>query len=77
MAARADLCTAYTQCQAAGDAEGCEQIAESVAELDEQLRALGVHGRLAPLEPPKPVKRSTRRRQDAPNLPADRSSGAP
>ena len=70
MAARADLFTAYTECEAAGDAEGCEQIAESVTELDEQLRALGVRGRLTPLEPPpKPVKRSTRRRQDAPNLP--------
>jgi hypothetical protein len=70
MAARADLFTAYAECQAAGNADGCEQIVESVTELDEQLRALGVRGRLTSLEPPpKPVKRSTRRRQDAPNLP--------
>ena len=70
MAARADLLLAYTQCRAAGDEDSCEQIADSVAELDDQLRALGVRGRLAPLDPaPKPVKRSTRRRQDAPNLP--------
>jgi hypothetical protein len=70
IAARADLLVAYTQCRAAGDENSCEQIADSVAELDSQLRALGVRGRLAPLDPaPKPVKRSTRRRQDAPNLP--------
>jgi hypothetical protein len=41
-----------------------------VAELDTELRAAGVRGRLTPLDlPPKPVKRSTRRRQDAPDLP--------
>jgi hypothetical protein len=70
MAARADLANAYTECQANGDDQVCEQIAESVAELDTELRALGVRGRLTPLDPPpKPVKRSTRRRQDAPDLP--------
>jgi len=70
MTARADLLMAYAHCRTAGDQDSCEQIADSVAELDDQLRALGVHGRLAPLDPaPKPVKRSTRRRQDAPNLP--------
>ncbi|HEX2297538.1 MAG TPA: replication initiator, partial [Pseudonocardiaceae bacterium] len=43
------------------------------AELDAELRALGVRGRLTPLDPPpKPKKRSTRRRQDAPNLPRRR-----
>ncbi|HET9118836.1 MAG TPA: replication initiator, partial [Pseudonocardiaceae bacterium] len=48
----------------------CEQITESVTELDTELRAAGVRGRLTPLDaPPKPVKRSTRRRQDTPNLP--------
>lgn len=53
-----------------GDEDIAEQIAESVAELDTELRTLGVRGRLAPLEPPaKPVKRSTRRRHNAPNLP--------
>jgi hypothetical protein len=70
MAVRADLFAAYAECRAAGDEESCEQIADSVAELDDQLRTLGVRGRLIPLEsPPKPVHRSTRRRQDAPNLP--------
>jgi hypothetical protein len=70
MEARADLFNAYAECRAAGVEASCEQIADSVAELDDQLRTLGVRGRLTPLEsPPKPVHRSTRRRQDAPNLP--------
>jgi hypothetical protein len=70
MAARADLFLAYAHCRDSGDELSCEQIAESVAELDDQLRALGVRGRLTPLDQPaKPVKRSTRRRQDAPDLP--------
>jgi hypothetical protein len=70
MAARADLAAAYTDCQAQGNELTCEQIADSVAELDTELRALGVRGRLTPLDaPPKPLKRSTRRRHDAPDLP--------
>jgi hypothetical protein len=70
MAARADLLAAYTECKTNGDELTCEQIADSVAELDTALRAAGVHGRLTPLDPPsKPLKRSTQRRQDAPDLP--------
>jgi hypothetical protein len=70
MATRADLLAVYTECRAVGDEITCEQIAESVTELDAELRAAGVRGRLTPLDPPpKPVKRSTRRRQDAPDLP--------
>jgi len=70
MAARADLVAAYAECKAHGDGASCELISDSVAELDIELRATGVRGRLAPLDPPsKPVKRSTRRRQDAPVLP--------
>jgi hypothetical protein len=70
MATRADLLAAYTECKAIGDEITCEQIAESVTELDAELRVAGVRGRLTPLDPaPKPVKRSTRRRQDAPDLP--------
>ncbi len=70
MATRADLVAAYTECRANGDQDACEQFADSVAELDTELRAAGVRGRLTPLDPtPKPVKRSTRRRQDAPDLP--------
>jgi hypothetical protein len=70
MATRADLLAAYTECKTHGDELTCEQIAESIAELDTELRALGVRGRLTPLDPPpKPLKRSTRRRQDTPDLP--------
>ena len=70
LAARADLAAAYKDCHAIGDQDSCEQIADSVAELDTELRATGVRGRLTPLDPPpKPVTRSTRRRQDAPDLP--------
>jgi hypothetical protein len=70
MATRADLLAAYTECKTNGDELTCEQIADSVTELDTALRAAGVRGRLTPLDPPpKPVKRSTRRRQDAPDLP--------
>ena len=70
MATRADLAAAYTECRTRGDEDSCEQIAESVAELDAELRSLGVRGRLSPLDPPpKPVKRSTRHRQDTPDLP--------
>jgi hypothetical protein len=70
MAARADLLATYTECKTNGDDVTCEQIVESVTELDAELRAAGVHGRLTPVEsPPTPVKRSTRRRHDAPDLP--------
>jgi Replication initiator protein, pSAM2 len=70
MAARADLAAGYTECKTRGDEISCEQIADSVAEVDTELRAAGVRGRLTPLDPaPKPVKRSTRRRHDAPDLP--------
>jgi hypothetical protein len=70
MATRADLLAVYTECKGIGDEITCEQIADSVAELDAELRTAGVRGRLTPLDPPpKPVKRSTRRRQDAPDLP--------
>ncbi|HJT02688.1 MAG TPA: replication initiator [Pseudonocardiaceae bacterium] len=70
MAARADLVAAYVECKTQGDQISCEQISDSVAELDAALRAAGVRGRLTPLDPPlKVVKRSTRRRQDAPELP--------
>ncbi|MBN9755567.1 hypothetical protein Ae406Ps2_0268 [Pseudonocardia sp. Ae406_Ps2] len=70
MAVRADLHAAYTDARAQGDDAECEEIREIVAEVDAELRALGVRGRLAPLDPgPQTVRRTTRRRQDAPNLP--------
>jgi hypothetical protein len=70
LAARADLHAAYTLAREEGDEGECEEIRDIVAELDAEIRAAGVRGRLAPLDPtPKTRKRSTRRRQDAPNLP--------
>lgn len=70
MTVRADLHAAYTDARTKGDEEECEEIRETVAEVDAELRALGVRGRLAPLDPtPQTVRRTTRRRQDAPNLP--------
>src|SRR5437660_8401206 len=48
MAARADLVAAYTECKTRGDEISCEQIADSVTELDTELRAAGVHGRRTP-----------------------------
>jgi hypothetical protein len=70
MATRADLHAAYTRAREDGDDQTCDEIRETVEDLDTDLRALGVRGRLVPLDPPdRPVKRSTRRRQDAPNLP--------
>ena len=52
------------------DQDECEAIRETVAVVDDQLRRMGVTGRLAPLDGERRVrKRSTRRRQDAPNLP--------
>jgi hypothetical protein len=70
LAYRADLHAAYTTARADGLDEDCEEIREAVAELDQEIRAAGVRGRLAPLDPlPKAVRRTTRRRQDAPDLP--------
>jgi hypothetical protein len=73
MAARADLFAADAQCKANRDDVSCEQIVDSVADLDAKLRASGIRGRLTPLDPPaESIKRSTRRRQDAPDLPRRR-----
>jgi hypothetical protein len=83
MATRADLLAAYTECKTHGDEITCEQIADSITELDTALRATGVRGRLTPLDPPpKPLKRTTRRRHDAmasmiPNSRATRAIGFP
>jgi hypothetical protein len=48
MATRADLLAAYTECKVNGDELTCEQIADSVTELDTELRTAGVRGRLTP-----------------------------
>jgi hypothetical protein len=68
---RVDLVAAYRQATEEGDEDGADECREAVAEVDAELRQLGVRGKLPPLDPPArlPRKRSTRRRQDAPNLP--------
>ncbi|SHH12640.1 replication initiator [Streptoalloteichus hindustanus] len=68
---RADLAAEYAELRDAGDVAGAESVRDTVAELDQVLRQLGVRGSLPPLDPPErtPRKRSTRRRQDVPNLP--------
>ncbi len=71
MGTRADLHAAYRLAKEDGEETECAEIADTVTELDAELRGLGVRGRLEPLDAPdKPaVNRSTRRRQDATQLP--------
>ena len=71
MTIRADLHAAYQLARENGEEDECAEITDTVSEVDEELRALGVRGRLEPLDPPAVAvrKRSTRRRQDAPDLP--------
>jgi hypothetical protein len=77
MAARADLVAAYTECRQTGDEASCEQIAESMAELDTELRALGVRGRLTPLDH-HPSRSSVPPAAKMPRTcPADPSNAAP
>ncbi|WP_228823333.1 helitron helicase-like domain-containing protein [Nocardia blacklockiae] len=68
---RARLMDDYQQAKARGDQDDMDGIREVVADLDAELRATGVRGRLPALDPaPKSErKRSTRRRQDVPDLP--------
>ncbi|WP_233598706.1 replication initiator [Amycolatopsis sp. WAC 01375] len=68
---RADLAAQYRDVTAAGDEVEAEELRAEVASVDEELRASGMTGRLPALDVPekRPVKRSTKRRQDAPNLP--------
>ncbi|WP_280386831.1 replication initiator [Nocardia wallacei] len=71
IAARAQMQTDYDQAKRDGDTEAMDGIREVVQGLDEELRSTGVRGRLPALDPaPRTVrKRSTKRRQDAPDLP--------
>ncbi|MBE8519827.1 replication initiator protein [Amycolatopsis sp. H6(2020)] len=68
---RADLAAHYRDVVAAGDEVEAEELRAEVASVDAELRASGMTGRLPALDVPerKAVKRSTKRRQDAPNLP--------
>ncbi|MFF0455263.1 replication initiator [Nocardia africana] len=69
--ARASLMDLYQDAKARGDHDDMDSIREVVADLDAELRETGVRGRLPALDPePKSErKRSTRRRQDVPDLP--------
>ncbi|WIY02802.1 replication initiator protein [Amycolatopsis mongoliensis] len=68
---RADLAAHYRDVVAAGDETEAEELRAEVATVDTELRASGMTGRLPSLDEVerKAVKRSTKRRQDAPNLP--------
>jgi replication initiator protein RepSA len=67
---RADLVAAYREVVEHDQAEA-EELREEITGVDAELRQLGMRGRLPALDVPtkRAVKRSTRRRQDAPNLP--------
>jgi hypothetical protein len=73
---RADLVAHYRDAFHTGRADDADELRESIREADDKLRQLGVRGRLPSPEPPapRPPKRSTRRRQDAPKLPTQRIS---
>nr|WP_157527486.1 replication initiator [Kibdelosporangium sp. MJ126-NF4] len=68
---RADLFTAYQQAVAVGELDEADELREEITRTDDELRQLGMRGRLPSPDAPvkKTVKRSTRRRQDAPDLP--------
>jgi hypothetical protein len=71
LTARADLLALYHDALTQGREEDAEELREDIRQADDTLRQLGVRGRLLSPDPPlkRPAKRSTRRRQDAPNLP--------
>ncbi|MFE0022349.1 replication initiator [Amycolatopsis sp. NPDC059021] len=68
---RADLVAAYRDRVEHEDQAEAEYLREEIRTVDAELRQLGMRGRLPAVDLPekRAVKRSTRRRQDAPNLP--------
>ncbi|MFI9506202.1 replication initiator [Nocardia sp. NPDC052566] len=71
LTARADLADQYRTANQAGDDELADAIRDLVTELDRELRETGLRGRLPALDAVAKDRRrrSTRRRQDVPNLP--------
>lgn len=71
LTARADLVTQYRKAVADGDEEMAQSCREWIADLDRELRETGLRGRLPALDATTKDRRrrSTRRRQDVPNLP--------
>jgi hypothetical protein len=71
LTARADLVVQYLEAKDDGDEDLMAAIREIVTDLDQELRACGLRGPLPSLDP-KPARRrarSTKRRQDVPDLP--------
>ncbi|OQO93025.1 replication initiator protein [Saccharomonospora piscinae] len=68
---RADLAGLYRQAQDEDAYDRADTVREEFRAVDDELRATGVRGRLPSLDPPahQPKRRSTKRRQDAPDLP--------
>ncbi|AHH94893.1 hypothetical protein KALB_1521 [Kutzneria albida DSM 43870] len=69
--ARADLLAAYRGAVADGDLVAAEELQEDIRDADAELKAAGVRGHLPSPDASEKrgVRRSTRRRQDAPDLP--------
>ncbi|CRY79952.1 hypothetical protein SAMN05421776_11939 [Nocardia farcinica] len=74
LAARADAVADYGQAREDGDTELADALADVVTEIDCEIRELGFRGPLPPLEAKPRARRvrSTKRRQDVPNLPRKR-----
>ncbi len=73
LSARASLFTDYHDARRAGDDELADAIRTLVADLDTELRELGVRGRLPALdEKPRRKAKSTRRRDGLPDLPRNK-----
>ncbi|HSL08287.1 MAG TPA: replication initiator [Pseudonocardiaceae bacterium] len=73
---RADLVAQYRASVETDQADDAEELREAIRDADEKLRQLGVRGRLPSPDLPakRPPKRTTKRRQDAPNLPTRKVS---
>ncbi|MET8653833.1 replication initiator [Nocardia aurea] len=68
--ARARMFTEYHEARRLGDDDAADAIRELVAELDQELKELGVRGPFPPLDRKAGRKaKSTRRRDDVPDLP--------
>ncbi|MEU5695173.1 replication initiator [Actinosynnema sp. NPDC020468] len=74
MTYRADLVQAYREAVDAGEAGHADELRDEIHSVDDELRQLGVRGRFPTPDLPDrlPVKRSTKRRQDSPDLPRRR-----
>ncbi|MEU1204021.1 replication initiator [Nocardia sp. NPDC005825] len=79
LTARADMLAEYRAARDIGDEEAADGFREVIADLDRELRDSGMSGRIPGIDalPRKPRRaRSTKRRQDVPNLPRKKVSRA-